>query len=105
MKDFRRSQEEIQEAEHMFDELVWWQRHQVLLEKIKDGRVIVAKPGTAQNEVDPDILEGAKESARKVEAKYPEECKLLTDWEFGYLSGHLATLRWVMGEDWDELYT
>ena len=29
----------------------------------------------------------------------------MTDWEWGYVNGKFAALRWVLGEEWDFLDT
>jgi hypothetical protein len=53
-----------------------------------------------------NILEGAKKSARRVEKKYGKEnLGPWDDFEGGMINGKLSALRWILGEDWDELYT
>ena len=43
---------------------------------------------------------------QRVEAEYePEELPPYSDFEWGMLNGKLATLRWVLGEEWDFLDT
>ena len=56
--------------------------------------------------VDPQIWAGALKSAERVIQQYGEEnLGPYSDFEWGMLNGKLSALRWVMGEDWDELYT
>jgi len=53
-----------------------------------------------------DIWEGALQSARKMEGKYGLE--MLGPWddfEWGMINGKLSALRWLFGDEWDELYT
>jgi hypothetical protein len=44
---------------------------------------------------------------REMEAKYGGAENLVVEdaFEWGMINGKLSALRWVLGEDWDELYT
>ena len=75
---------------------VWYNRHHNLKYKIQIGK----------ETVDPIIWKGALESAKKVEDKYGlENLGPWDDFEWGMINGKLSALRWILGEDWDELYT
>jgi hypothetical protein len=63
-------------------------------------------------ELDDDLRADLREYREQMEAKYGREslCKPIgpghdSAWEFGYISGKLATLRWVLGSEWDSLDT
>lgn len=107
-----RSLEEISEA---IDELItkiWYDRHRVSRQKIARGaeRVVDRLPDVPwtqrKNLIQRDIWEGAMKSAEKVEKRFDNEN--LGPWskfEWGMMNGKVSALRWVLGEDWDELYT
>jgi predicted nucleic acid-binding protein len=107
-----RSLDEISEA---IDELItkiWYDRHQVSRQKIARGteRIVDKLPDVPwtqrKNLVQRDIWEGALKSAEKVERRFGKEN--LGPWskfEWGMINGKVSALRWVLGEDWDELYT
>lgn len=67
----------------------------------------------AENEEVPeDIRAGARAARRRVEDRYGRDslCKPIGPghdeaWEYGYISGKLATLRWVLGSEGDFLDT
>jgi len=50
------------------------------------------------------IWAGALASAKKVEEKY-EDTGPWDDFEWGMLNGKLSALRWVLGDEWDNLDT
>ena len=53
-----------------------------------------------------EIWAGALKSAQRVEKKYGKEnLGPCTKFEWGMINGKLSALRWVFGEEWDELYT
>jgi hypothetical protein len=90
---------EIVEAEQEFFDRVWYVRCVVHFD--------------AENEDLPeDTRNGAGSALRRVEEKYgrdelwkpigPDHDQA---WEYGYISGKLATLRWVLGSEWDFLDT
>ena len=91
---------------------IWYDRHQVLLEKIEKGEIEVVEkenfPITDQQRhpIQRDILDGAIKSARKVEKKYGiDNLGPWSEFEWGMINGKLSALRWVLGDDWDSLYT
>lgn len=101
---------EILEAEDEFVTKVWYNRHQIRKEKIEDGsmKVIEDKDFTmesSQTTITKSIWEGAQKSARKVERRFRGEALEWDNFEWGMLNGKLSALRWVLGEEWDELYT
>jgi hypothetical protein len=53
-----------------------------------------------------DILAGAQKAARRLEKKYGKNnLGPYSKFEWGMINGKLSALRWVFGEEWDELYT
>lgn len=56
--------------------------------------------------IDADILDGCNKAIDEVCQRYNIDFKeIITDWEYGYWSGILAALRWVVGDDKDSLDT
>lgn len=91
-----RTLEEVLEAENMFFDKMWFDRHLSLEYRIEQG----------MEDVNPEIWQGAMESARKVIEKYGEEnLGPYSDFEWGMLNGKLSALRWVLGDEWDMLDT
>ena len=45
------------------------------------------------------------EAIKQVEETYPEVLEGFSDWECGFYNGILGTLRWVLGEEKDNLDT
>jgi hypothetical protein len=90
---------EIMEAEQEFFDKVWYVRSMVY--------------ATAEDKETPlDIRKGASLARKRIEDKYGREVlwKAIGEghdeaWEYGYISGKLATLRWVLGSEWDFLDT
>ena len=107
-----RSANDILEA---IDELItkiWYDRHQVSRQKLASGkeRLVDKLPDVPWPKrkalIQRDIWEGALRSAEKVEKRFGKEN--LGPWskfEWGMMNGKVSALRWVLGDDWDELYT
>jgi hypothetical protein len=88
---------EIIEAEQEFFDMVWYVRSI----SYDDTRELPA-----------DILTGMMAHRERIEAKYRrgELWKAIGPgheeaWQYGYINGELATLRWVLGSEWDFLGT
>lgn len=57
-------------------------------------------------EWEPETVEAVKKAKREVEAKYGQDVldkDVASDWAWGYLSGKVAAIRWVLGYEWDML--
>jgi PIN domain len=87
---------------------IWYDRHQLLLEKINSGKIKVVEKKTfpivdhQRRPIQRDVLEGAIRSARKVEKKYGiDNLGPWSKFEWGMMNGKLSALRWVLGEDWE----
>ena len=94
LQKYVRPETEIWKAEEEFFNRVWYQRHLFLMHRARIGK----------DNTPPDIMRGAKEAAKRVREKYGDDvAKPLTEWEYGFISGKLSTLRWVLGEEWDFL--
>ena len=103
---------EIAEAEDKLTTQIWYDRHLMRAKMIAEGRIKVLPEGKysrnpyRSDEILDPIWEGALASARKVEKRIGK--KNLGPWsefEWGMLTGKLSTIRWVMGDDWDNLDT
>jgi hypothetical protein len=80
-----RSEQEIESAERRIGERVWYERHLTLR---KRGH----------------ISEGADAAAAAIRQRVGEdELGPYSDFEWGFISGKLSALRWVLGDDWDSL--
>lgn len=88
---------EIHALEHEYFNRVWYIRKLVMLEKIQLGEEKIS---------DEDLMDKVTEAMRDVETKYGVEiAEGVDDWTYGYWSGHLAALRWVLGDEKDFLDT
>jgi hypothetical protein len=55
-----------------------------------------------------DIIEGALRGQRDAEKRFGRKSlmdNMKTDWDWGFVSGKLSALRWVLGDEWDVLDT
>ena len=77
-------------------ERVWYERKLVYLQNIADG---------TEKEAPPEIMEGMRRGMRRAEAEYGEKLQVEDAFEWGMVNGKLSAIRWMLGEDWDELYT
>jgi hypothetical protein len=111
-----RKASEISEAIQELTDRVWYDRHMVSRHKLETGKTkIIAKKDFGPQHyrdsaygklVVDQIWAGALTSARRVEKKYGKEnLGPYSKFEWGMINGKLSALRWVFGEDWDELYT
>jgi Restriction endonuclease len=91
-----RTKPDILAAELEFMERVWYERKLVYLQNIADG---------TEKEAPPEIMEGMRRAMRKAEATYGDKLEVEDAFEWGMINGKLSALRWILGEDWDELYT
>lgn len=101
---------EMMEAERELEEKIWYNRHQIRAEKIRSGEIQIIKREdfnikTSNSTIIDDIWKGAKRSARVVEKKYGKENLSWDDFEWGMLNGKLSAIRWVIGNEWDNLDT
>ena len=88
---------EIVAAEQEYFDKVWYVRKLILEEKIKRGE---------HAPVPPEIAKQAHAAMRAIEQRYgAENVGPWDDWDWGYVNGKLATLRWILGMDWDFLDT
>lgn len=104
-----RSTSEIAEAEQEFEEKVWFNRHMLRRQAVESGRTKIVEDEewklSETNTIKRSIWEGALKSGERIRQKYGDENLFLETFEWGMLNGKLSALRWVMGDDWDQLYT
>ena len=107
-----RTLSEILDAEHLLMRQVWYNRHCNRCFDIEEGRLqVVPEKNYSRNPYRPDqvldtIWAGALASAKKTEDEIGlENLGPWDDFHWGMINGKLSALRWVTGEDWDELYT
>jgi len=111
-----RGASEISDAIEELTDRVWYDRHMVSRHMIQTGKtkMIAKKDFGPQHYRDSansrlvvdEVWAGALKSARRVEKKYGKtNLGPYSKFEWGMINGKLSALRWVFGEDWDELYT
>ncbi len=93
-----------------FRNKIWYNRHKVQEQKIENGEVQIIDYKdfdlqSIQNSIIKKIWNSAKETALKMEEKYGKENLEWDDFEWGMINGKLSALRWVLGEEWDNLDT
>ncbi|WP_429404534.1 PIN domain-containing protein [Paraburkholderia sp. MM5482-R1] len=108
-----RSLSEMLDAMDRLTTQVWYNRHKYLAWQVEKGKHKIVsreewtrKKLNGQNHTVEDIWKGALKSAKKAERKLGEgNYGPWSDFEWGMINGKLSALRWMLGEDWDELYT
>lgn len=91
-----RTKEEIQEYESEAFDRVWLVRKQDMFANMLAGT----------ESIQADILDGCLKEIDRVCKEYNIDFKEpVSDWKYGYWSGILAALRWVMGDERDFLDT
>ncbi len=105
-----RGYSEIQEVERELEQKIWYSRHKLREHLIAQGKIkLISREEfsvkTSQNSIVKDIWEGALQAAKKVEDAYGKDNLLFDDFEWGMLNGKLSALRWVIGDEWDNLDT
>lgn len=91
-----RSDDEVSIAMEELLDKIWYNRHLNLRYRIENYGEYV----------NPEIWEGALNSACRVEEKYGiENLGPWDDFEWGMLNGKLSALRWFFGDEWDMLDT
>lgn len=95
--DEPRTYSEIFEAQEEYFDKVWHVRHLIHLEKEEAGEIEPMRP---------QLRATAEAAAQRIVDRYgSENVGPWDDWEWGYVNGKLATLRWVLGSEWDFLDT
>lgn len=91
-----RSQSEIIDAEQEFYDRRWYDRHLMFREQYESGN-----HGRATEE----IYRMARDAAERVKEQRPDIRPVKDDFEWGMWCGKHAALRWVLGDEWDNLDT
>jgi hypothetical protein len=71
------------------------------------GRKGTAKDERARGTPD-DIVKGMLRGKRDAERRFGKKslmANMASDWDWGFVSGKLSAIRWVLGDDWDMLDT
>jgi hypothetical protein len=110
--DFKvREKDEILKGEEMLTDMVWYTRHMFVRNQIDEGLIKIVEVEDYQvsshkETIRRDVWERALHAAKEVEQLYG--VAFLGPWsdlEWGMINGKLSALRWVLGDDWDQLDT
>ena len=108
-----RSLTEMLKAMDTLTQQIWYNRHMNRAYLIEKGKIEIVDRATwekgkrdNQRTIIDEVWEGALKAARATERRLGKEnVGPWSDFEWGMLNGKLSALRWMLGEDWDELYT
>jgi len=79
---------QIRKAEAAFEDRIWYNR----------------SPDNVDAQAwEPEVKRSVKRSMREIEKKYGKENLIVDDFGWGMFSGKLSALRWVLGDEWDNL--
>jgi hypothetical protein len=103
---------ELLAAERLLERQIWYSRHGSRAQMIAEGKTKVLPEGEYSrdpykpNEILDTIWTGALAAAKRVEEEVGlENLGPWDNFEWGMLSGKLSALRWVLGDEWDNLDT
>lgn len=106
------SLKKLREVERMLTDLVWYNRHENRRIAIEEGKVVIMdsedspRPKGKKRTILREIWERAQKAALKIEKRYGEEnLGPWDDFEWGMINGKLSAVRWMTGEEWDDLET
>jgi hypothetical protein len=108
-----RSLTEMLKAMDTLTRQIWYNRHMNTAYHIQKGKIKIVdrttwekgKPDNNRTIID-EVWKGALKAGRNTAKRLGKEnVGPWTDFEWGMLNGKLSALRWMLGEDWDELYT
>jgi hypothetical protein len=93
-----------------FDKKIWYNRHKIGEQKIENGEVQIIDYAdfnlqSIQNTIVKELWNSAKVNAKKIEDTYGKENLEFDDFEWGMINGKLSALRWILGDEWDNLDT
>jgi len=94
LRKYVRPESEIWKAENEMFTRVWYGRSDI--------------PRYRADGTPKEIIKGALRAKREAEKRFGKKSlmdNMKTDWDWGFVSGKLSALRWVLGEDWDFLDT
>jgi hypothetical protein len=94
----RRNDKDILAAREEYWEKIWWNRHQIWLERLASGEDKLTKGQTT-------IFATARKAARRIERKYGKKNLGWDTFDWGMVNGKLSALNWVLGDEWDFLDT
>lgn len=108
-----RSLSELLDAEHKLMMQVWYNRKWNIIARVESGeekRVPkevweAATPTERQAMIVDTVWDGMLASMKRTEEEFPGELGPWDDFEWGMINGKLSALRWVLGDEWDSLYT
>lgn len=98
---------EILETMDELTDKIWYSRHCLRAERIQSGQITLIPEGSERssgNEIHEHIWSGALKADQEVERRHAD-LGPWDDFEWGMLSGKLSALRWVLGDEWDNLDT
>lgn len=101
---------EIMRFENELVSKIWYNRYKYREHLIETGKIKIIKDDeyelkNNQSTIIDHIWEGALSSAKKVEELYGIENLSFDTFEWGMINGKLSALRWVIGDEWDNLDT
>lgn len=101
---------EILKVEEELMMKIWYDRHQVRSSKIEKGKIKLVnktEPGRyREDETLEEVWVMARAAAKRVEKQYGiDNLGPWTKFEWGMLNGKLSAIRWMMGDEWDNLDT
>jgi hypothetical protein len=95
MKITKRTLKEIRAEEKKLDDMVWYERKLVMFHNILENNEQMPDTETYDK-----IIENMKRITKELGYSGVKD-----DFEWGMINGKLSALRWVLGDEWDDLDT